>query len=221
MRPQEEVLDSVFLVLGKETIEQLDDASQNVLNAFTTLFVKEASIVDKHVAFTQLVTNFEAYLKKFFYLIEGKEVSPQHEGDPVTLNDVIHAICPLWTLRYNDKPVYQTLYQYLLMVKEWRNNEAQLSPTASEQEVHAAIEIVITMYFFATGSCITELESNGQGVESHGTTFRSSLVPLKPYTFDAENSAENGDNKSDGLGMVAERMPKQYSDKCGHKSGES
>lgn len=165
MRPQEEVIDSVFYVLGKKSLETLDGVGLFISRAFSNLFAKKATVVDKHVAFNLLVTKFEAYLKKLYYLMENKEVTPHHEGDQVTWKDVIHAVRALWTLKYNEKSEYQTLYQYLLMVKEWRNNEAHISPTASEQEIDAAINIIITMYFFATGSCITELESNGHDVE--------------------------------------------------------
>ena len=193
MRPQEEVLDSVFYVLGKETLETLDGVGLFISRAFSNLFVKEASIVDKHVAFNLLVTKFEAYLKKLYYLMEGKEVSPQYEGSPVTWKDVIHAVRPLWTLKFSDKPAYQTLYQYLLMVKEWRNNEAHISPTASEQEINAAINIVITMYFYATGSCIIPLHQH----------------PSRPYSLDAADSVEHEDMCGDGMMMVADRSTVQ------------
>ena len=165
MRPQEEVIDSVFYVLDKKSLESLDGVGLFISRAFANLFAKKATVVDKHVAFNLLVTKFEAYLKKLYYLMENREVAPHYEGDKVTWKDVIHAVRALWTLKYNEKSEYQTLYQYLLMVKEWRNNEAHISPTASEQEINAAINIIITMYFFATGSCITELESNGHDVE--------------------------------------------------------
>lgn len=52
-----------------------------------------------------------------------------------------------------------------MLVKGWRNDESRISPTASEQEIDTAIKIIITMYFFATGSYITELESAGHDVE--------------------------------------------------------
>ncbi len=209
MRPQEEVLDSVFYVLGKETLETLDGVGLFISRAFSNLFVKEASIVDKHVAFNLLVTKFEAYLKKLYYLMEGKEVSPQYEGNPVTWKDVIHAVRPLWKLKYSEKPAYKTLYQYLLMVKEWRNNEAHISPTASEQEINVAINIVITMYFFATGSCITELEAGGHDVETHANIIPLNSRPSKPYSLNAENSAEYEDIYSEGMMMVAERSTVQ------------
>ena len=95
MRQQEKVLDSVFYVLGEETLETLDGVGYFINRAFSDLFAKEATIVDKHVAFNMLVTKFEAYLKKLYYLTEGKEVTPQYEGNKVTWKDVIYAVRPL------------------------------------------------------------------------------------------------------------------------------
>lgn len=175
MRPQDEVVDSVFYVLGKESLESLDGVGLFIFRAFSNLFVKEATIVDKFVSFNLLVTKFEAYLKKLFYLMKGREVKPYREGDPVTWKDVIYAIRPLRLLKYSDQSEYQTLYQYLLMAKEWRNNEAHISPTASEQEIDAAISIIITMYFFATGSCMTELEYLGHDIERPKNPVRYKL----------------------------------------------
>ena len=165
MRTEDEIVNSVFYVLRRESLEELDGVGIFISQAFASIFGKKPTLVDKHVAFNLLVTKYEAYLKKLFYLMKGREVRPHHEGDPVTWKDVIYAVRPLWGLKYSEKSEYQTLYQYLLMVKEWRNKEAHISPTASEQEIDAAINIIITMYFFATGSCITELESNGHDVE--------------------------------------------------------
>ena len=177
MRPQDEVLDSVFYVLGKESLESLDGVGLFISRAFSNLFVKDATIVDKFVSFNLLVTKFEAYLKKLFYLMNGEEVKPQYEGQDVTCKDVIHAIRPLWTLKYNENDEYQKLYQYLMLVKGWRNDESHISPTASEQEINAAINIIITMYFFATGSCITELESAGHDVEDNSNCHVSPFAP--------------------------------------------
>ena len=181
MRPQEEVLNSVFYVLNTKTLASLDGVGLFINRAFANLYGKQATIVDKHVAFNLLVTKFEAYLKKLYYLMENKEVAPRFEDSPVTWKDVIYAIRPLWRLKYNEKSEYQTLYQYLLIIKEWRNKEAHISPTASEQEIDAAINIIITMYFFATGSCIAELENNGQDVEGADGVI--------PYKLPEDNSA--------------------------------
>jgi type I restriction enzyme R subunit len=85
---------------------------------------------------------------------------------------VIHGIEPLWQLKYSQDEGKQQLYQWLLLVKEWRNSESHISPTASETEIKGAISIILTMYCYATGSCITELECNGCEIEGEGHVVR-------------------------------------------------
>ena len=47
---------------------------------------------------------------------------------------------------------------------EGRNAESHISPTASEQEISGAINIILTMYCYATGMCITDLEMAGHDI---------------------------------------------------------
>lgn len=202
MRTEDEIVNSVFYVLRRESLETLDGVGIFISQAFASLFGKKPTLVDKHVAFNLLVTKYEAYLKKLFYLMKGREIRPHHEGEPVTWKDVIYAVRPLWSLKYSEKSEYQTLYQYLLMVKEWRNKEAHISPTASEQEIDAAINIIITMYFFATGSCITELESNGHDVEEYFAA-EPPHKRARRYVYKAELENERS-MAAEGLGRNVE-----------------
>ena len=161
MRPLDEVVDSLFTVLGNSSIESLDSVGLYISRAMSDLFVKNSSIVDKFVSFNLLVTKFEAYLKKLYYLIHTAEVKPQYEGQNTTWKDVIHAFPCLWNLKYSKDDESQRLYQYLEMVKTWRNDESHISPAASEQEITAAINVIITLYFYTTGYSITDLEVAG------------------------------------------------------------
>lgn len=161
MRPLDEIVGSVFTVLSNTSVESLDSVGLYISRAFADLFVKEASIVDRFVSFNLLVTKFEAYLKKLYFLIHKEEVKPQFEGQDTTWKDVIHGFPCLWNLKYSQDDESQKLYQYLSMVKVWRNIESHISPTASEQEIIAAINIIITLYFYTTGNCITDLECEG------------------------------------------------------------
>jgi type I restriction enzyme R subunit len=68
-------------------------------------------------------------------------------------------------LKFKNDDAHQRLYQYLQRVKEWRNEESHISPTASEQEIEGAINIILTMYCYATGMCITDLEMNGHQID--------------------------------------------------------
>lgn len=169
MRSRNEVLNSVFYVIEKTSVDTLDNVGMFIMRAFTNLYGKKVTIVDKFVAFNLLVTKFEAYLKKLFFLIHGNEIQPRNHGEDVTWKDVIYAHQCLWNLKYSNDTAKQQLYQYLLLVKGWRNTESHISPTASEQEVDTAISIIISMYFYASGSSITDLEMAGHDVNESST----------------------------------------------------
>ena len=165
MRSFNEMVDTLMYVIDKPSLDTLDGVRVFLHRAFTNLYKDNANIVDKFVAFNLLVTKFEAYLKKLFYLYAGHEVQPQHEGEDVTWANVIHDVNCLWQLKYSRDDAHQRLFEYLQRVKDWRNSESHISPTASEQEIDGAINIIITMYCYATGSCITDLEMAGHVID--------------------------------------------------------
>jgi type I restriction enzyme R subunit len=191
MRPVDEIIDSVFYVIDTPSIDSLDNVGMFIQRAFTNLYGKKATIVDKFVAFNLLVTKFEAYLKKLYYLMKGHEVPAQNPGEDVTWKNVIYAHKCLWNLKYSTDEGKQQLYQYLMLIKGWRNSESHISPTASEQEVDTAISIILTMYFYSTGSSITDLEMNGHEIQKSESVHKENsyahkVIQLHPY-YNEEN----------------------------------
>lgn len=59
------------------------------------------------------------------------------------MENVIYAHRCLWNLKFSTDAAKLQLYQYLMLIKGWRNDESHISPTASEQEVDTAISIII------------------------------------------------------------------------------
>jgi type I restriction enzyme R subunit len=165
MRPKDEIVNALMYVIDKKSLDSLDGVGVFLHRAFTNLYKHDSNIVDKHVAFNLLATKFEAYLKKLYYLYTGNEVQSQHEGEEATWANVIHDVNCLLQLKFKNDDAHQRLYQYLQRVKEWRNEESHISPTASEQEIEGAINIILTMYCYATGMCITDLEMNGHQID--------------------------------------------------------
>ena len=160
MRPAREIVDALFAVLETPSLESLDGVKMYICQALDSLFGKPTpTIVDKFVSFNLLVTKFEAYLKKLYYVVEGREIQARNVGEKAMWADVIHAFPCLWNLKYDNDFRYQQLYQFLSLMKDLRNDESHLSPTATEKEVDASINICLTMYFFVTGSSVAELEN--------------------------------------------------------------
>ena len=178
MRSKEEIVNALMYVIDTDAKDDLNGVGPLLHRAFTNLYNEGSSIVDKHVAFNLLATKYEAYLKKLYYMYSGHEVQPQNEGEDVTWKNVIHDVSCLWRLKNQLDDAHQRLYTYLQMVKDWRNIESHISPTASEQELVGAINIIITMYCYATGMCITELEMAGHdtNIDERESTSKSEKV---------------------------------------------
>ena len=160
MRPMNEVVDCFFNTLGRQSIASLDSVGLFIADALRKLYCKpNTSIVDKFVSFNLLVTKYEAYLKKLYYIIHEEEIEPQFAGQEVSWKDVILAFSCLWSLKWSTKEAEKTIFEYLVMIKNWRNVESHISPTATEQEVNAAIRIILAMYGFVTAKCMNEIEN--------------------------------------------------------------
>ena len=158
MRPMNEVVDCFFNTLGRQSLASLDSVGLFIADALRKLYCKpNTSIVDKFVSFNLLVTKYEAYLKKLYYIIHEEEIEPQFVGQEVSWKDVIHAFSCLWSLKWSTKEAEKTIFEYLVMIKDWRNVESHISPTATEQEVDAAIRIILAMYGFVTAKCMNEI----------------------------------------------------------------
>ncbi len=165
MRPMKQIVAALFYVIDATTIPKLDGIGMLLHSAFNSLYKEGASVVDKFVAYNLLSTKYEAFLRKLYYMMNNEEVPPRNPGEDVTWANVIHGIQPLWQLKYSQDEAKQRLYQWLLIMKEWRNEESHLSPTATEKEIDAANSIILTMYCYATGWCITDMECNGHEID--------------------------------------------------------
>lgn len=143
------------------------------------------SLTDRRMYLDMLLMRYEVYLKKLYYLIHGEELPAREEGMNATLSNAIFAFPALKGLKNNLHPAFQEFYQRLAMVRQLRNEESHGSIHISEQEVDAALSIVIDMYLFVTGMNITELEAAGYDSEGRDAT----IIPLHSY-YNDENSPE-------------------------------
>ena len=159
MRDFEEVVDNLFYVLNTKSISSLDGMDELLKDSINMLCIADnMSTLDRRRHFNTLLLQFEAYLKKLYYLCTNKEVSSKDPDKAPTLSDAIFAIDSIKALKHDARPQYQAFSQKLTLLRQLRNDEAHQSQEASEQEVNAAIDIALDMYLYAVGTNITELE---------------------------------------------------------------
>jgi len=160
MPPASEVANYFIKVINARTISSIDGINDILLDSFNRLYcIDGMKLVDKRRHFNTIVTKFEAFLKKLYYLINKEEMkSGREETSMPTFVDCIFAFSSLKGLKYNTDESYKKFYSYLELVKQWRNNESHTAPDATSKELNSAIHIVTTMYFFVVSQTITELK---------------------------------------------------------------
>ena len=161
LREFNEFVDTMFFVLNQSTIPSLDGVDDIIRTALNNIYNNPSlRVVDKRIYFNSLVSKYEAYLKKLYYVINGEEIQAQEEGKQATLNDALHSFGSLWGLRNNGAAAFKKFSEYLTLLRSWRNDEAHLAPNATEAEVDAALNVVISMYLYVSGNAIGDLEAD-------------------------------------------------------------
>lgn len=153
------VADYMLKVITAQTIPSIDGANDLLLDSFNHLYCEEKiKLVDKRRHFNTIVTKYEVFLKKLYYIINHEEIKSGKEDSMATFIDCIFAFSCLKGLKYNTDSRYQKLYTYLDFVKQWRNNESHTAPNTSLKELTVAIHIVSAMYYFVISQNISELK---------------------------------------------------------------
>lgn len=164
LRSLTEIVDTFFFVLNAASIPQLDGVDGLIKTALNNVYTNSPiGLLEKRTYFNSLVAKYEAFLKKLYYLINNDEVpsNPKTPDKSPGLAECIFAFQCLKGLKYDTNESGQKFCQYLDLLRQWRNDEAHLSPNATEEEINAALKVVTSMYLFVVGNNITDLELSG------------------------------------------------------------
>ena len=152
-KKNEQIAEDLVALIAARTTDDIDGANDVIQNAFNRLYCSPAkvSLVDKKQHFNTLVSRFEVFLKKVYYLKNHKEIVSTkigQEGMKATLADCVFQTPCLKRLKFSDSEADKKFSDYLGMVRDWRNDQAHQAPTATEQECDFAINVLTTMYLF-------------------------------------------------------------------------
>lgn len=159
IRPVAEVADFMFKALQKSTLPKYDGVNDIIANSLNVVFCSETlRLVDRRSHFNGLISKFEVYLKKLYYIINNSEITNREGSTDSTLSNAIFAFRCLRGLQNNSDSRYQKFNNYLNLVRQWRNDEAHAAPNAGEDDIKTATHILVTMYMFVTSQVTTDLE---------------------------------------------------------------
>ena len=149
IKPLSEISAILIEAIQTTSLPRLDGANELILDSLNVVYCADnLRLVDRRRHFNSLVTKYEVFLKKVYYLIEHREVTNQEGSTDSSFSNAIFAFRCLHGLRNNTDERFSNFKQYLDMVRQWRNDEAHIAPNADEAEIKLATHILVTMYVF-------------------------------------------------------------------------
>ena len=177
-KPLPQVAEDLVTIIAAKTTDDIDGANDVIQNAFNRLYCSpvKVSFVDKKQHFNTLVSRFEVFLKKVYYLRNHTTIvstKPGSEGQKATLADCIYQTPCLKRLKYSEDENDKKFYEYLSKVRDWRNDNAHKAPTATEQECDEAINILTSIYLYVVAF----------GIRSRELFLMATEVPMQTETM--------------------------------------
>ncbi|MCR4964893.1 MAG: DEAD/DEAH box helicase family protein [Bacteroidales bacterium] len=163
IRPVPEIVDITLRIVVKETLPKYDGMNEMVKDSLNHIYCGgQMRLVDRRRHFNTILSKYETFLKKLFYLINGFEVRPVvKEHKSASFIDAVMSIPCLSKLHHNHDDQFALFADYYNAVKSWRDGESHESATSSEQELREATHKLVAMYLYVTSQNTIELAEAG------------------------------------------------------------
>ena len=146
----EEVLRLFFAIIHAETIADLQALGKILQRTLNCLYRAEYREEDYRSWYSELVTRFEAFLKKIYWLKEGKPVPLTESGKEPALLDTVKHFPKIASLYHSKNPKYDTFQHCYRVVYEWRNKEGHKAVELSREGLPIALHEAVALYLYAT-----------------------------------------------------------------------
>ena len=183
-------------LIAARTTDAYDGANDVIQNAFNRLYCSagKVSLIDRKQHFNTLVSRFEVFLKKVYYLNNHTGIvstKPGREGMTATLSDCIYQTPCLRRLRHAAGDTDRRFAGYLDMVRDWRNDNAHMAPASDGQEIDTAIRVVTAMYLYVAAN------NNEAPVVSMPEYNHDSMGETRRVADESQIADDQSDNHSD------------------------
>ncbi|MCD8291558.1 MAG: hypothetical protein LUC91_08690 [Prevotella sp.] len=151
----DEVLKIFFGIVNAKTIPDLQDLKSKLRHILNCLYRAQHRDVDFRTWYTQLVTRFDTFLKKIYWLTNGTTMPLNANGEEPSLRETITYFPKLATLYNTPNERYANFRKYYRSVFSWlSNNEASTSAEHIPSELlPSALHAAVALYLYTTMAC--------------------------------------------------------------------
>lgn len=144
-----DVLDLFFRVVNIDTIPDLQGLRSILRRTLNCLYRAQHREEDYRTWYADLVSRFEAFLKKIYWLEHGVRMPLNAEGREPALRETISYFPKIETLYGTSNPKFEQFKTYYHVLYNWRNNENHRAVEISADLLPTGLHAVVAMYLFA------------------------------------------------------------------------
>lgn len=151
-----DVIDVLFKIFNSTSTESLDGLNDILKDAMNKLYRGENRDIDLQIHFQTLVTKYEAFLRKIYYLVNGREINDDSKS--AGLVSVVQKFPDIQKLYVTKDVTYKKMKEYYHKLYNWRNNYTHQAPVLEANELNPSLQIIVAMYVYAAMVNATKLE---------------------------------------------------------------
>lgn len=153
-----EVLDIFFRLVNVDTIPDLQGLRTILRRTLNCLYRAQHREEDYRTWYSDLVSRFEAFLKKIYWVEHGERMPLNAEGHEPALRETVSYFPRVEALYSTQNPKLERFKQYYRNVYSWRNNENHRAIDIPADLLPTCLHAAVAMYLFATMVSAGELK---------------------------------------------------------------
>jgi type I restriction enzyme R subunit len=145
-----EVIDIFFRLINADTIADLQGLRGILRRILNCLYRAQHREEDFRTWYADLVSRFEAFLKKIYWVKEGTAMPLNADGREPALRETVSYFPKVESLYHARNPKYDMFKQFYRVVYDWRNNENHRALEIPAEMLPVGLHAAVALYLYTT-----------------------------------------------------------------------
>lgn len=146
----DEVLRIFFRLVNVDTIPDLQGLRSILRRTLNCLYRAQHREADFRSWYSDLVSRFEAFLKKIYWVREGEKMPLNADGHEPALRETVSYFPKIESLYHTRNPKFEMFKQFYHVVYDWRNNENHRALELPAEYLPTALHAAVALYLYTT-----------------------------------------------------------------------
>lgn len=154
----DEVINVFFKIINVDTIPDLQGLRKILRHILNCLYRAQHREEDYRTWYAELVSRFEAFLKKIYWIKNAVPVPLTADGRQPAFIDTVRHFPRVESLYSTSDPKFESFKQFYNVVYSWRNNENHRAVEMSSELLPVALHAAVALYLYTSMVCAKDIE---------------------------------------------------------------